>query len=115
MTYSVRLILSADPGEQELAPLASLRRADGTGGWGIRVEAGVIYLGPVLAVPYRGARDIEWRVDGMRHEAWFSGRCAHEGLCDWAPDDADILVKGQDPQYPEASFSGVVTVEVIDG
>lgn len=112
MHYSVSLTLNCDAAEQELSPLAAMRRADGTGGWGIRVELGVCYLGPKLNVPYRGARRIEWRVDGMRHEAWLDGVCVHETVCDWMMDDADVLHQGEDPRFQGVFFSGVVEVTI---
>lgn len=113
---TVRFTTTAEP--MNIAPLAAFRDPLAEGGWGIRIEDGVVYAGAASCarLPIRGGeRSVIWSVDGMGHTLYIDGAIAHETTAAplELPEDG-TLSTAADPAYPGLTYPGVVQVEVVD-
>jgi hypothetical protein len=116
--YRVTVTFTATDEQVEIAPLAAFRDALGEGGWGIRIEEGVVYAGVASCArlpPREGERSVVWSVDGMEHTLSIDGAIAHETTAAplELPEDG-ALSTASDPAYPGLTYPGVVQVEVVD-
>jgi hypothetical protein len=124
VNYTVTITFLAAGQQYDSAPLASLRGDNPADGWCIRIDNGnVSAVGTKDYYPYVNARlpwddgehVVEWRVTGDRHELWLDGLPSAECMSRLDLGDADTLRHGEDPEMPGKTYTGVLSVEVIDG
>jgi len=124
MNFAVKVTFEADASQYDCAPLASLRGSTPGDGWVLRIDAGIVsaisapseYMPVRVRIPWDfGEHVLEWRVVGDRHELWLDGVPSAEIMGGLFFGGADTLREGEDPEMPGKTYTGVVSVEVIDG